>query len=388
MKKEQDKINVYFIHPWGIGSTLEYLNGLCCELQKYANLTLFTAYGYEKPQNAHYAINRVYFKFSDGMKDGTFRKVIRGLEYAEGYSKVLKTLKRNKVDVVHIRWLLEEKVDYHYIKEIKKYCKKLVYTADNVIPHIGGTDHIESLSKIYDLFDVIIVHGDEIAQEFNKYFPEHSAKLCVLHHGVDYQLMDTKTDINKVDSKYLLNGSFDKEVLIIGQQYYNKGTDRIVKAWINDSRFATYRLSVVGKSKSGYKEYEDLKPLAEGMPNIRLIDERVDNYVLNYYLQKCDLVMLPYRHASMSGVIFTAAALSKPIAVADAGAFREYIEGVGGSFIFQNDDNAFTESLLSILGRYSKEEFAEMGAEFHKNIIEKYSWNKIAEDTYTKCYIT
>ena len=84
-------MRVLLIDPWGIANTSEYLNGLISGLSKKTELTVITNYNFKcKDENDYSArIYHWFFKKSENISTGILRKIIRGLEYAIAYRKII-----------------------------------------------------------------------------------------------------------------------------------------------------------------------------------------------------------------------------------------------------------------------------------------------------------
>ena len=121
------------------------------------------------------------------------------------------------------------------------------------------------------------------------------------------------------------------------------------------------------------------------MENILFIDQYVPDHIANYLISMSDLLLMPYRHASMSAVVFTAASFAKPIWCTKVGAVQEYLnEQV--CFLIENEEKKICESLLRICNYVSKDEMSRMGKKLQEHIWETCSWNLIAKKIIEDCY--
>ena len=144
-------------------------------------------------------------------------------------------------------------------------------------------------------------------------------------------------------------------------------------------------LVIVGEKNKDYKELEEYRDRINKMDNILLIDQYVSDNVANYLISRSDLLLMPYRHASMSAVVFTAATFAKPIWCTKVGALVEYLnEQI--SFLVENTEESLCESLLMISNCVSKDEFVIMGKKLQEHIRETCSWDLIAKRLIEDCY--
>lgn len=373
-------MKIMMIDPWGINNLLFYTNGLCSGISKYGDLTLVTNCYYEKTTDSEYTIMPLFFKKSEGMEDGMFRKIIRGAEYISAYIRIIKELKKNSYDIVHVQWLLNYKMDVQFLSIIKKYCKKLVYTAHNVLPHINGNQYVDDLKTIYSIVDTIVLHGEGIREEFKKLFGEFNYKVVIQRHGT-YLNQDTQYDRSSIGQEILETvEKYNKVFIFFGHIFYNKGVDRVTKMWIESFSSSENLLVIAGKKSSEYKELEVLEDKINNCKNILYISKFVEDNLLNYLITKSDIIILPYRHASMSGVIFTAAEFNKTVLCTNVGAISEYVVDEENSYVVENNDDEFFNKLKYISNEVSKESLSVKGKRLHEYIVDNYSWNNIGKD--------
>ncbi len=359
------------------------MNGLISGLSENVNLTLITNKYYELVPGINYKVIKLFFKKSENMDSGLKRKVIRGLEYINAYRRIIRYLKKRHFHVIHINWLLMYSLDCYFLKALKCKCDKLVYTAHNVIPHVNGMSKVPVLRKIYVRADIIILHGKGIRDEFIELFPEFNNKIYIQKHGAELNtdISYNEKSIPDFITKKIM--TYNKVFLFIGNLFYNKGVDRLIPVWEKVSK--ENLLVIVGEKNKDYKELEEYRDRINKMDNILLIDQYVSDNVANYLISRSDLLLMPYRHASMSAVVFTAATFAKPIWCTKVGALVEYLnEQI--SFLVENTEESLCESLLMISNCVSKDEFVIMGKKLQEHIRETCSWDLIAKRLIEDCY--
>lgn len=380
-------MRVMIIDPWcENGSNLEsYTIGLCEGLGEQVELLLCCGY-YEPYKSDKFDIRRVFFKLSDKMREGKIRKLVRGIEYCLAYLKIIRMVKRENIEIVHIEWALKYRLDIIFISILKKHVNKIVYTAHNVIPHINGERYIESLRVLYGLTDTILVHGESIKREFAKYFPEIVSKVAIQRHGI-YLTQKVDYNENNVDERIIefVRNASGTICSCLGLIFYNKGTDRIIRYWINNEAEENC-LIVAGKYEKVFIELDELIPNISKYPNILFIPRFLNEDEFAYILSHSNIVSVPYRHASMSGIVYSAAAFSKAVAYTNTGALKEYFcEDCG--FIVSNNDDEFEVDMKTVMSN-NKEKLFAVGENFHRYIYTNYNWEGIAkmlvDSVYTK----
>ena len=380
---------VIVINPRGIKGDEEYLNGMVSALYKRNDIdvSLYTNFYYEIPdEDIPYKCHRYFFKNSEKMVPSTKRNAVRAAEYINQYLKLINIIKKEKPDVVHIHWSVISKVDPIFFRKIKKYCGKLVYTAHNVLPHINSEKYIKSYGKIYDCADVIIVHGQSIYDEFTRLYPQYKKKVYISRHGKKNTLKEKidYTDAEILKCEKFIN-KYDRMILSFGMIYYDKGMDRIIRAWKGTADHKNCCMVIAGKTQPSYPELDELDESIKSQADIIFLNQYISNNLLNYFLKNADLIVLPYRHASMSGVMLTAAAEAIPVLCTNVGSLAEYIDD-GCGWVIPNDDKAICENLQKILNGETKDSLAQMGKKFQQYVNKRYDWNTIVDEIVKDCY--
>lgn len=371
------------IDPWGVKSIAHYLNGFCEGVSRHAEVDLITNYHYKKKEGSLFFAYNWFFRLSEIMSIGNIRLIIRGVEYILTYLRIFYHLRKKQYDIIHIEWLLFYKLDLLFVRKLKKHCL-VIYKAHNVVPHEKGEIFVPILSKIYDAVDYIVLHGESIKSEFLQIFPSVEQKKIIIQPHGTYADKTINYDLSNVDESIVsIYKKYDRISLFFGGMFYNKGVDRLVKIW-SDPLFANSLLVIAGQVHKGYHELLELYDQIERYPNILFLNEYVDENTLNFLITNSHIVLLPYRHASMSGVLFTAAKFSKPVLCTAVGSLPEYVNANVDSYVCLNDDMSILEKLKYIQS-ISNTELKEVGILFNKNIERRYSWNAIGKELVL-CY--
>ena len=369
------KRDVVIVDPWGNGNA-SYLHGLVRSLSKKVNIHLMTSGKYENKENVK--VKRIFFLFSDRMSDGKLRHIVRGIEYIIAYMYIIAYVHIKKCSVIHIQWLLLYGLDCYILKILSSKCS-IIYTAHNAIPHIDNKNN-KALKQIYNIVDKIIVHGNNIKRELRNIFNIDEAKIEIIPHGIyenaTCEYMETR-EVSKL-KKYI--SMYDRVWLLEGNIFYNKGFDRIIKIWLEKFRKKNELLVVAGKINERYAELTQLLPYMVMQNDILFIPKFIEENTMTFLMEACDVFLLPYRHASMSGVIFSSALHKKTLIATKVGAIPEYIDNVEGAFLCENVDNEILKKMLYVK-QLPKEDLSRLGNEFYKYVYKNYNWDKIADQT-------
>lgn len=368
---------VILIDPSGIIYGAE----LARALSRYVDLYYVT-------RNNHLSIEltniKRYYWFSSESSIGKWKKIIKGYHYLSAYLRIIRLIKKEKIDIVHIQWLSVPKIDNVILWLIKKTGSKLIFTAHNVLPHRNGNKYISYYRKHYSYFDKIIVHGEKIREDFIKVFPEYSEKLKIERHGT-FLSLENKISKENLDKKLMdkLKNS-QKTAIFFGNMFFNKGIDALLEYWMNHYLDKNLFLIVVGKKDPDFNELNKLEDEIMSCSNIFYKPKVIEEVELNTYIYMSDIVVMPYRYASMSGIIFKAAAMNKTVLTTDTGSIKEYILpessylAAGLKDFFRIFDTLMLDDNRNLLKK--------QGVQFGSFIKRNYDWDNIAEDTIGKVY--
>ncbi len=387
----KNRMKILYVDPWcAKGSNLYYYStGLVGAISNYADVVLVSANNFVVPsdQEGKYTINNLFFTHSNKMKRGILRKFIRGIEYIAAYKKILKLSKTSHFDLIHIEWPLFYKIDIKYFKKLKKQCCALTIKAHNILPHSSDMKYAKYCEKIYSIADMVIVHGLNMKQEFAEYFPTLSNKVSIQMHGV-YSNFKTNYALELIERSIIEKVQKYKRIyLFCGRIDRDKGVDRIAKAWSDSLNGGESLLIIAGKTADGYS-IEPMKKALGKFHNVIIYDDYVPDNLLNFFISKCSLIVLPYLKGSMSGLVFTAARFSKPLFSTKFGVIEEYILDGVNSFLVDNSYEAFYQEFCYIDNCVSDSTLSVMGKNLAKYIESNFNWDtigkKLVNETYKK----
>lgn len=384
---EENVMRILYIDPWcANGSNLYYYStGLAEAMSEFAELTLVCCGNFDLPEGHCYDVAKLFFTKSNLMKRGKIRLLVRGFEYVLAYIKIVKFVKKNTFDVIHIEWPLLYKVDKLFYKKLKKYCRVLSLKAHNVLPHSSQQKYLGVFKEIYSIPDVVLVHGKNMRDEFSCFFPEMVYKVRIQQHGI-YLDFNCKYDLNEIDNIISQKMSYYSRVyLFCGRIDYDKGVDRLARIWA-ESFYDKNSLLVIAGAVSPQYDFDSVRKCLSNCDNVLFIEGYVSDCLFNYLLDRCNLVILPYRAGSMSGVVFTAAEFSKPLLSTNFGVVDEYLIDKTNSFIVNNDDELLKEKLIYIDSIITKDELSRMGASLKEHIHNTFSWKQIGNKLVNEIY--
>jgi len=157
-------------------------------------------------------------------------------------------------------------------------------------------------------------------------------------------------------------------LLFFGYVRKYKGLDILIDAFPNIlSEIPEARLLIVGEFYDKPDPYiEQIKKLGiEG--EVKVINEFVSNEEVEKYYEVSDVVILPYRSATQSGILNVAYGFKKPVIVTDVGGLAEFVEEGKTGFVIKPDSpNAIVEGVKNFLNRKNEVDFVSHINELNK----------------------
>lgn len=303
-------------------------------------------------------------------------RAIKALSVALNYISLIARVALKKPDILHFQWLpLVEvsTIERIFIKILRFLAPKTKFllTIHNVYPHDSSEGYKqvyrERFSRVSPFFDKFIVHLETTKKEFCSAFGISAERVKVLHHGV---LAPKGHDtVRRQRGKVL-------KLIMYGNQSTYKGTDVFVNALtlLPQGYKDKVHALVVGKTYSNY--LNELKERKENA-NIEFIPEYVSDEVLYKHIADSDIIVLPYREISQSGVLLLALSTKRLIITSDIPSFKETLMGMGENTFFENGNAA---SLSKLIVKYADglvDESKQL--DFIESLEAKYSWTNIAE---------
>ncbi|MEE0907669.1 MAG: glycosyltransferase [Muribaculaceae bacterium] len=287
-------------------------------------------------------------------------------------------------EVLHLQWLpFMEVVSWEIpiLKLIKRISPKtrLVLTIHNVYPHNMSQEAKRAYNarfrKVCALFDAFIVHTRISKEDVAREFGIEQDKLHICCHGVFEPQGITITDTSRRNGKL--------HILQFGGQSPYKGTDLLVDAvcGLDTKHKAKVETHIVGGISQSFLDTLKAKDCES---SIIWKPYFLDDEELYREINDADLIVLPYRAISQSGVLLLSIYFGKLIICSNLPSFVETMRGNEGgclddSIFFKSEDS---ESLRNLIIRYIDGEINESAVRQRISHLKKlYSWESAAKAT-------
>jgi glycosyltransferase involved in cell wall biosynthesis len=334
--------------------TLPYDTALCSALADDGHdVTLFTtrfAHG-RMPTATTYAIVEWFYRRRLSLLP---RRIARGLQHPFNLWRLCREIRRQQFDVVHVQWSVIDAIDVRLWNRLKT---PVVFTAHNSVGRAEGLS-CEQLRS----FDAVVAHSE--------YGAEGLRTECAIERvwHVPHGAFDALENVSEPATPPVALDD-GPVVALTGLLRPYKGVDVLLRAWPKVlERVPNAQLVIAGRPM-GMELPTELPPRAHVLA--RFLEE--DEFA--WVLRRTDVVCLPYSAIDLSGVLFSALALGRPLVLSDVGGFSELI-GQGAVLFPPGDADALAETLAAALG--DADLLARLAKEAAIAAHERYSWAAIA----------
>jgi len=255
---------------------------------------------------------------------------------------------------------------------------RTVVTAHDVVPKNASPLGVVAAGLLQRVCDRIIVHGEALARELAARVPSAAARVRVLPHG-EYGFLAEGDGPAATERE---PEETPPTLLCFGYLHEEKGIPDLIEALPEVvARVAGARLVIAGKPEI------DVAPLVARATQLGVagrIDWRL-RYVapaeMRSLFRGARVVVLPYRAASQSGVVFLAGAFARPLVATRVGALPEVVEeGRTGLLVSPRAPRELAAALSELLSDPVRAR--KMGRAHADRCRTEWSWKSIAERTH------
>lgn len=305
-----------------------------------------------------------------------FKKVMC---YNQSWKRILKYVKDNSIDFVHVQWFIFSPLDYYYIRKMKKRGVKVIDTIHDLLPFNKKFYDFFFHKKIYNMVDAIISQATKNIERLVSEFSVDASKVKYIPHG---HFMDYAEVATKDESRQYLNIPKDKKVILFfGQIKKVKGVDILIKSLPKViEKHKDVVCVIAGKVwKDDFEQYNNLITKLGLSDYIKTDIRYIGDDEIKYYFNAADIIAMPYREIYQSGVVLLAYAYRKPVVATTEGEFVNVIKNKETGILVPSEDE---EAFASGLNWYfdNPEKISEFGQAGYDDLSVRLSWTNIAKD--------
>lgn len=314
-------------YPYRGGNSL-FMGHLCVALQKDFELVIIN-YSLLYPELL-FPGKTQYDKSNEVVKEIRDLKTERILNSINPISwyKTAKRIDSFEPDLIVFDWWQPFFGPCHYAVSSllkKKYKDKILFITENVVSH--ESRFIDRFLTKLGLSNAskFLVLSNKVKEEIASKYP---SKIVYKSELPIYNCYDTNKALNgnSIREKFGFKES-DRVLLFFGYIRHYKGLDILIEALsILRQTDPSYKLLVAGES------YEDEKIYLNRIDELKLKDavvmenKFISNEDVGEYFYASDLVVLPYRTATQSGILNMAYGFLKPVVITNVGGLAEFVD--------------------------------------------------------------
>lgn len=245
---------------------------------------------------------------------------------------------------------------------------KIIALIHNAIPHEKRFFDKAFAKYFFKKCSGFIVLSDPVEKDLRNLIP--NANILLTPHPIYDHYRER---INKSEACRLLNiDSEKKNLLFFGLIRDYKGLDLLIEAisFLDES----YQLVIAGECYGDFQKYQNLIDRSPLKNNIRVFEQYIPDDMVTTLFSATDVLVLPYRDATQSGVVAVAYQMEIPIIATNAGALGQTVlsshTGVvveaspesiseGIKMYFENDKQIYFDNVKSEKKRLSWLSFVE-----------------------------
>lgn len=290
--------------------------------------------------------------------------------------KVASFIKKENADLVVFDWWHPFFSFCHFTisRLIKsKYKNKILFITENVISHEANAIDkgltklgLSNASSFLSLSDKVERDLEFVANGRKIYRSELPVYDC-------YNFDDKKKlNITKKDLGFEENS---KLLLFFGYIRKYKGLDLLIDALAElVKKDSSYKLLAAGEFYDDEKYYTDKVESLKLQTHVKLLNKFIPNEEVAKYFEPSDLVVLPYRNATQSGILSLAYGFYKPVLVTNVGGLAEFVDNGKTGFVIKPDSQKdLIEGITNFFVQREKINFEEN----IKNRVLKNSFNNL-----------
>jgi glycosyltransferase involved in cell wall biosynthesis len=243
---------------------------------------------------------------------------------------------------------------------------RILFICDNVLPHERRPFDRVLTRYAFRQADAFLVQSASVEKELLDFWP--GARYRTAPHPV-YNRFGDRTDRDAARNRLGLRGR--RVVLFFGYVRAYKGLDVLLEATGLLDPALDVELVVAGEFYEDRSSYDErIRTLPAGT-RVTVHAEYIPTDRVRDYFSAADVVVLPYRSATQSGIAQIAYNFDLPVIASDVGGLAEVVKnGVTGSVVPPGDARALASAITSFFS-------ADVADRFRQNVrAEKarYSW--------------
>lgn len=312
-----------------------------------------------------YQVEEIFYRRATARGPGAPAR--RALKLAEHLPDMLRLRRALDADVVHYQWLTVPALDALLLPP----ARPRLITAHYVLPPRPSRRQLASARAVFGRMDATIAHSEHGAARLRDEVGLDPRRVRVVPHGA-FDYLTRLPEEKPLPGE--LEGAEGPVILFFGLLRPYKGLDTLLEAF---RRLEGAELWIVGNPRM---EVAPLRRLAAEAPGrVRFLTRFVEDAEVPAIFRRADLVVLPYRDAEHSGVLYAALAFGKPLLLSAVGGFPEVAAQGAARLVPPEAPTALATALAELIADDSAR--AELAAAARAAAVGPCSWDEAARQT-------
>jgi glycosyltransferase involved in cell wall biosynthesis len=359
------KITIIGPFPPFRGGISDFNHSLSLALEKHHNLQLIN-FSTQYPQFLFPGKTQYKSNFDTNFKSEQILSSINPLSW----KKSVITIKDFGPDLILFQyWMPFFTFAYNFIiKKIKRsFNSEIISICHNLTPH-ENRGYYRRLTKNYlNKLKKFIVMSDAVLNDLRNFNPE--AKHIKLFHPV-YEIYGEEIEQNI--AKKNLEIESKSVILFFGLVREYKGLDVLLRSTpLIAESLKDFKILIAGESYENPNKYLKIIYDLNIKKYVRWDMDFIPDDMVSVYFSAADVVVLPYKSATQSGITKLAYNFNRPVILSDVGGLPEIVKNGETGFIVKPKEEAIANAIITF---YKENRFDE----FHNNVKEfkrQYSWD-------------
>lgn len=245
---------------------------------------------------------------------------------------------------------------------------RVVFVCHNVLPHESSPVDRILAGAAYRTADRFVVHADAERARLAELL---SAPEVGVHPHPVYDLFETDEPIARWVAKESLGLEAERVVLFFGLIRRYKGLDLLLEAMPRIQAETGAHLYIAGECYEELSDYEAQIERLKLADAVTLDARYVANEEVPRLMAAADVVVLPYRHATQSGIVQVAYACGRPVITTAVGGLPDVVwDGETGLLVPPEDSDAIADAVRRF---YEEDLAAELATGVARRVAEL-SW--------------
>lgn len=383
----EEPLRILEVEAFGRGGLAHYVNNLAGALASCGHrVTLVTAVDYElagsTEPSANLKVEPLTARATGGAgesRTGFLPGWIRKIEAIHDAFAVARLAYRLAPDLIHLH--TTNPIALLYLGLFRLLRRPIVYTAHVVTPHEQMRFEKPIYRGIHKLSHLIIAHSEFDRRRLLEEFSVEPERVAVIPHG-EYGFFERHRQLpGKETARRALGIEPQEEVaLFFGYIREYKGLDVLLTAWpaVAAARPGSRLLIAGDPVQLSPERRRELEAWATSLGAMHRFTYIPFSEVTQFF-SAADVLVMPYRRISQSGVLFLALALGVPVVATRVGALPELLDDGESALLVSPESSAqLADALIRVLGDAELRAHLAGGG---RRVAAQHSWLSIAQQT-------